>query len=335
VSAGDSAPRWWPVAKRVLSGLFLAGVAALLALLAKRVDWAAGLEALRATSLRTILLAVGAAVASHIVYACFDLLGKVYARHPLPAPQVMLVTFVCYAFNLNLGSWIGSVALRYRLYARLGLDRPDITRVFTFSVLTNWTSYCALAGALFAAGAVPVSPMWAVSGGLLRVLGGVLCGLAAAYVVLCGRSRRRSFTLRGHVVELPPARMALTQLVLGATNWSLMALVIYLLLRQQVAYPTVLAVLMVSAVASLIAHVPGGLGVLEAMFIGLLEPRVARADLLAALIGYRLIYFLLPLLVAAAVFIVIEVKAKHLRSKNRQGGRPALFSRFARVFHPR
>jgi uncharacterized membrane protein YbhN (UPF0104 family) len=328
-------PPWWPLARRALSVLFLAGVVTLLVLVARKVDLRAGLAALRTTSASMLLLAAAVAIASHVVYTWFDVLGKLYARHNLPAPQVMLVTFVCYVFNLNLGSWIGSVAFRYRLYARLGLDRPTITRVFTFSTLTNWTGYCVLAGATFAMGALPVSPTWAVRVGLVRALGLLLLAVAAAYVLLCARSRRRSFTLRGHVVELPGGRLALTQLTLGAANWSLMALVIYLLLRQQIAYPTVLAVLMVSAVAGLIAHIPGGLGVLETVFITLLEPQVARADLLAALIGYRLLYFLLPLLVAALLFVFIEVKAKHIRHRNRGEPTGRFAARLARVLHPR
>ena len=32
----------------------------------------------------------------------------------------MTVTFVSYVFNLNLGSLVGGVAFRYRLYSRLG-----------------------------------------------------------------------------------------------------------------------------------------------------------------------------------------------------------------------
>ena len=62
------------------------------------------------------------------------------------------MAFVCNAFNLNLSSWVGAVALRYRLYSRLGLDIADITRILTFSLVTNWFGYPLLAGILFSCG---------------------------------------------------------------------------------------------------------------------------------------------------------------------------------------
>ena len=81
-----------------------------------------------------------------LVYCFFDVLGKRYARHDLPVRQILPVTFVCYAFNLNLSAWVGGIALRFRLYSRLGLKPAQITRVFTMSILTNWLGYMWLAG---------------------------------------------------------------------------------------------------------------------------------------------------------------------------------------------
>jgi uncharacterized membrane protein YbhN (UPF0104 family) len=42
----------------------------------------------------------------------------------------MLVSFICYAFNLTLSTWVGGIGMRYRLYSRLGLPGGTITRIF-------------------------------------------------------------------------------------------------------------------------------------------------------------------------------------------------------------
>src|SRR3546814_19447585 len=86
------------------------------------------------------------------------------------------------------------------------------------------------------------------------------------YLWLCGFSKRRSWTIRGHEIQLPSLRLALIQLVLGAANWSLMALVVYFMLSQKAAYPEVLGILMISSIAGVVTHIPAGLGVIEAVF---------------------------------------------------------------------
>ncbi len=42
----------------------------------------------------------------------------------------MLVSFICYAFNLTLSTRVGGIGMRYRLYSRLGLNGSTITRIF-------------------------------------------------------------------------------------------------------------------------------------------------------------------------------------------------------------
>ncbi|MCY1421688.1 hypothetical protein D9M71_373520 [compost metagenome] len=93
---------------------------------------------------------------------------------------------------------------------------------------------------------------------------------------------------------------------MGACNWALMALVVYSLLPDKVAYPTILAVLMISSIAGVITHIPAGLGVLETVFLTLLQAHYGKGTLLAALIGYRVVYFLLPLLLAGLVYLLLE-----------------------------
>jgi glycosyltransferase 2 family protein len=89
-----------------------------------------------------------------------------------------------------------------------------------------------------------------------------------------------------------------------------MALAISVLLGPAIAYPTVLGALLLSAVAGVIAHIPAGLGVLEAVFVALLAGRMDETSVLAALIGYRAVYFLLPLLAATLVFLLLEIRAR-------------------------
>jgi uncharacterized membrane protein YbhN (UPF0104 family) len=64
----------------------------------------------------------------------------------------------------------------------------------------------------------------------------------------------------------------------------------------------------VAAVAGLLTHIPAGLGVLEAVVLTLLSDVVTTPVLLAALLAYRAIYYLVPFALAATLYLVLEVR---------------------------
>lgn len=308
--------RRWPLIKKILTYVFFILVVGLLVSLARNVDWNEVYNTLRNYSAKTLWMAGAAAFASYLVYCFFDVLGRNYAQHSLPIRQILPVTFVCYAFNLNLSAWVGGIALRFRLYSRFGLRPAQITRVFTLSVLTNWLGYIWLAGLIFVLGWITPPDSWEIGHTALRVLGGAMLAFALVYLWACGFSKRRHWTIRNHDIHLPSLRLAVVQMLLGATNWSLMALVVYFMLSQKAPYPEVLGILMISSIAGLIAHIPAGLGVIEAVFVAALADDMSQGAIVGGLIGYRVVYFLVPLFFATITYVVLEAGAKKLRKAN-------------------
>jgi uncharacterized membrane protein YbhN (UPF0104 family) len=305
----------WPLVKRVAAWLFFAAVLALIVQQARTIDWNEVLDALRAIPGPALLAAAALAACSHLLYSTFDLLGRRMTGHRLGTRIVMRVTFISYAFNLNLGALVGGVAFRYRLYSRLGLDNLTITRVLGFSMLTNWLGYVVLAGAVFCFFPMVLPPDWRMDGEGLRILGALLLAAGAAYLLLCAIARQHTWNLRGHELDTPSLRMALLQLAMSALNWSLIGAMIWLLLQRQLPYHEVLAVALVAAVAGVVTHVPGGLGVLEAVFLALLGHRAPQGVLLGALLAYRAIYYLLPLVLAALTYVATELRARTRRRR--------------------
>lgn len=306
---------WWPWAKRLLSVLFIAAVLVLLVRYGRNVDWDDVLEALRDTPAPLLLLAVFLTACSHLLYSSYDLIGRRYTGHKLSTRSVMGVTFVSYAFNLSLGSLVGGVGFRYRLYSRLGLKNGTITRILTTSMVTNWFGYMLLAGTVFVLHPLQLPPNWKMGNHGLQWLGGALIVAALAYLVACWRKGGHTFSVRGHEFDLPHAGMAALQLAVGVANWSLMAGVVYVLLGQKIAYSDVLSVLLIGGIAGVIAHVPAGLGVLEFIFVALLAHQMPESRLIAGLLAYRAIYYIAPLILATVLYIVMEA---HARKRNKQ-----------------
>ncbi len=223
----------------------------------------------------------------------------------LPVAKVAGIGFIAYAFNLSLGAWLG-VALRYRLYGRLGAGIDTTTRIVGLGILTNWLGYFFVAGAMFLVYPLALPPDWKLGSGGLRLLGGVLLLLAAAYVGMCFLAKQRVWQLRGHEMALPTGPVALTQLVAASLNWTVLAGIVCLLLQGKVDYPTTLCVMLLAALAGVIARMPAGLGVLEGVFVALLSHRVPRDELIAALLVYRACYQLTPLALASVLLLAVE-----------------------------
>lgn len=304
---------WLVWGKRLLTLFFFILVPVMLFLLVKNLDWQDVKRALQSFSASTLLLCVAITTVSYLLFSSYDLLGRAYTGHKLPARQIMPVAFVCYAFNLNISSWVGSIALRYRLYSRLGLDLATITRVLSFSLVTNWAGYMLIGGIVFSLRLLDLPENWKIGVTSLQLIGVVLLGISITYLLACRFSKRHAWILREHKLTLPPLRLALLQVGMAALNWSLSSLVVFLLLPDKATYTTVLGIMLISSIAGVITHIPAGLGVLEAVFITMLQHQIAKGTVLAALIGYRAVYLLLPLLLACAVYLVLEKRAKALR----------------------
>jgi uncharacterized membrane protein YbhN (UPF0104 family) len=130
--------------------------------------------------------------------------------------------------------------------------------------------------------------------------------LAAGYVLACAKWRGREWRVRGRRLQLPSPGRAVAQLVFSAANWALMGTVMYLLLGERLPYGTVLAVLMAASVVGVFTPIPAGLGVLEAVYLTLLSGRLGNGTVMGAVLAYRALYYLLPLLGGIALYFLLE-----------------------------
>lgn len=307
-------------AKRGLLASFLAGVAWLMVQQARHIAWAEVLASVRAYSWGTLLACGALAATSLTLYSCYDLLGRRYTGHRLTTQRVMVVGFISYVFNLNLGALIGGVAFRLRLYTRLGLNTGQITRIYSLSLVTNWLGYFLLAGSLFALHPLHLPSSWAIHMVGLQLWGAALFAAGLAYLLLCALSKRRSLAWRGHAFVLPSGRMAVLQAAMGTANWLLLGTLVRVLMPAGLDFASVMQVTLLAAVAGVLTHVPAGLGVLEAVFVALLAHRAPTHQLLAALLAYRLIYYLAPLAVALLLELLTEFLMKNRAASNTKTG---------------
>lgn len=295
-------------------------VASLLVLNARTVDWHAVFQAMRGYGAGPLALVCALSAIAYLVYALFDALAKRYVGHDVGTATSMTISFVSYAFNMSLGALVGSVGFRYRLYSRFGLGAEAITRIVTLGLITNWIGYMLLAGIVFGAGLVQLPEGWHVGSQALRLGGIGSLVIALAWIGACCFARRRSWTVKGHQIVLPGPVMTLAQLALSIVNWTAMAAIPWVLLDGRLDALDALGIFLVGGIAGVVAHVPAGLGVTEAVYLAMLGSHIGRSELLAALLTFRAVFYLIPLAVGVAVYAGLEVRGATRTDPGAAGG---------------
>ncbi|WP_430387941.1 bifunctional lysylphosphatidylglycerol flippase/synthetase MprF [Dyella sp. 20L07] len=262
-----------------------------------------------------IALAVLLTAGSYGVMILYDWFGLAYIGKRLPGAQVSLISFISYAFSNALGmALLISGSIRYRFYIQAGLTTAEVARVVVYCTLSFWLGLCALTGVTLLLVPVPASlPLanW-------RLPVAAVLTLIPLLWLVGNRLLRRPLRVWRWRVSLPSTFVAARQILVGAVDWGLAAYVLYLLMPNQVdtGFGHFLAIFVLAQIAGLVSHVPGGLGVFEAVMLagfGAAGNQGLEAPILGALAAYRLIYYFLPLFAATLVVLVRE--ARGLRRK--------------------
>lgn len=257
-------------------------------------------------------LALGLTVASYFVLTGYDTLALRYLGRHLRYRQRALAAFLGYVFSYNLGlSLLGGAAPRYRLYTRWRLTALEIATLIGFNSLTFWLGALTLAAAALFGEPRAMTAALHLPERVAQPLAAALALAVGSYLLAC-TLRRSPFTLRGWNVSLPSPPLAVAQVALSVVDWSLAAGVLYVLLPPSatVSYRHFLGLFVVAEVGGVISHVPAGLGVFETILIVSLSPVAKPPSVLGALVAFRLIYYLLPLVVAAAALATYEIRAR-------------------------
>jgi uncharacterized membrane protein YbhN (UPF0104 family) len=108
-------------------------------------------------------------------------------------------------------------------------------------------------------------------------------------------------------LQYPKMRIVLRQLTVGPVELVAASAIIYFALPAggNPGYLAVLGIFLVSFSIAQISHAPGGLGVLEVVFLAGL-PEMDPVAVLAALLVFRLFYLILPLVLAVGVVLAFE-----------------------------
>lgn len=274
-------------------------------------------QALRNLHLHAIGLALVFTGGSFLAIACQEFFALKTARRPLPFPIAALGGFMAQSIGHSSGFSVAvGGGLRYRLYSMFGARFTDAAKV-----QASFTGTIALALCLQVATAMLLHPDLLdheveLPHGLARGIGIGLILICCA--TLAATLRQRPIALFGRRIETPPFRHVVPQVLCSVIDIACLAAAAYALLPAglHADYPTVLGIAVVSLTLGIASSVPGGLGVFESSVLLLMAPSAAlAAPTVGALLAFRALYYLLPLLLGLIALGIVELwRRRRLRS---------------------
>jgi len=269
----------------------------------KGLSWDAVVSTMIGWGYGPVAAAIGLSIVSFLLMGVVEWLGLRWVGARLPWGVALAGSFLSSAIAHAVGAnLLVSGAIRARLYDRYGVNLRQVAGATLFGGM----SFAVGIGALGGAGLLIASPAelaaTAIPVQLGRTAGALMVSGALGWVALCA-VRRRPITAFGRSLTLPSPRAALMQLAVGLVDNGTAAAIVWVLLPHgSASYESFVGAYAVSCVGGLLSGVPGGAGVFESAISALL-PTISTAGLAAAFLGYRLFYYVLPLVIATAILM--------------------------------
>ena len=256
---------------------------------------------------RQFLLASLFTMGGYIALIGYDWSALRYIGKKLPIAFVAFTSFIGYSLSNTIGvSWLSGGAVRYRLYSRVGLSSSEIAMVIAFCVVGFGIGELLVGGMALTLHPDMLADYFSIPAWIVRSVAVVLLGFVFITLLLRSRSDGQ-LTWRKSTFKLPSINILAGQLLFSMMDIALAGAALYVLLSDsQLPFLAFLAVYAIALVISVLSHVPGGVGVFEAVMVTAFHNTIPLEALTVALLSYRAIYYLLPFLLGVLLLMVSE-----------------------------
>jgi glycosyltransferase 2 family protein len=265
---------------------------------------------LRGVDTGVILIALTEIPPHHIALAALCVIGafctltfydffalRTIGKKQVPYRIAALSSFASYSIGHNIGATVFTGgAIRFRIYSDYGLNAVDVAKICFLSGLTFWLGNTFVLGIGMAWHPWAASAMDQLPPAINRLVAfGIVAAIVTYLVWLTLGDNRRELGQNGWKVVLPSARLTLLQILIGMVDLGFCALAMYLLMPPQpgIDFISLAVVFILATLLGFASHAPGSIGVFDAAMLVAL-PEFGREQLLATLVVFRILYFLIP-----------------------------------------
>jgi phosphatidylglycerol lysyltransferase len=250
-----------------------------------------------------------ACLLGYLALSLYDLLALNYVGGRVAWWKWMLAGMLGFAISNNAGNaMVSGGAIRYRLYTRWRIRGGDILKMLTLSGITYFLGAAAIV--VIGYFLIPRTDL-TNSAGLSMGLGwlfGICVTLLLVYFASTMVFNKKHIKIGQIKFQIPTPKTAFYQLILGISDSVLASLVLYFCLTPfvQIPFGTFIGLFVIAQATGIFSQVPGGIGVFESIFLAALPDTVDKANIFGALLAYRIIYYVLPLIGVGSLFFIYE-----------------------------
>lgn len=270
---------------------------------------------LQALPTNKILLAALFTLLGYAALIGYDWSALKYIDKKLPLPLVAFTSFSGFSLGNTIGvSWLSGGAIRYRLYSRVGLSTTDIAMVVAFCTVGFGIGEVLVGGMALIIHPDIFAEYISFPASWIR-WGAIVLVFSAGLLIFIRSHHHGEINFRQKKFRLPSSKVLAGQVLFSIMDIGFAGATLFILLPDSnLSFFLFLAVFAIALVAGVLSHVPGGVGVFEAIIVAALHPYLAAESLTAALISYRIIYYLLPFLLGVILILSSEIYI-HFKSR--------------------
>jgi uncharacterized membrane protein YbhN (UPF0104 family) len=267
------------------------------------IDFAAVIDAIHKKSYARIGLAALCVAAAFFTLTFYDLFAlRTIGRRDVPYRIASLASFTSYTIGHNLGATVFTGgAIRFRIYSEWGLTPIDVAKICFISGLTFWLGNATVLGIGMALYPDAASAMNYLPESLNRLIALALLASIVIYLVWLAMGQRQ-LGRNGWMIMLPSAKLTFLQIVIGVVDLGFCALAMYILMPDtpHISYMALAVIFIMATLLGFASHAPGSLGVFDAAML-LALPQFDKAPVVASILIFRLLYFVMPFAISLTV----------------------------------
>ena len=262
------------------------------------------------------LLAILLTMVYYTVITGYDVIAFRISKHPLEYSRIALASFVGYVLSHNVGmAAISNSSVRYRIHSSFGLSIKEVAKIVAYCTLTFWVGFLTVLSGMSLAFPIVIPHSLHLPFATTRLMGLVALAVLLTYIWLTTHTERVRSIGPINIPHVDLKTVAL-QMLVGSGDWLLGASIVYVLLPHSLGltFGHFFGIFLLSQIAGLMSQVPAGLGIFETVMLTLLPAGASVPAVVGALIVYRVIYYLLPLIVAIILLISHEVRMGQVKN---------------------
>jgi uncharacterized membrane protein YbhN (UPF0104 family) len=271
-----------------------------------------------------IAMSIGFVAAAYFTITFYDFfsLRTIGAKH-VPYRLAAMAAFTSFSIGHNLGATVFTGgAIRFRIYSAWGLTLIDVAKIAFITGLTFWLGNAFVLGLGMAIAPDAASALDQLPPSVNRAIGLAALAAICGYLVwlACGQ---RTVGVKNVCVTLPNAPLTFVQILIGVADLGLSAIGMYVLLpaNPPVEFLPFVVIFVLATLLGFLSHTPGALGVFDAAILIALA-QYPKEELLATLLVWRAIYYILPFSLALVIMAIREFCLASRRPADRRSERP-------------